>query len=106
PNTMDGYHFYVSADGYYAIAISVDGSVETLVEFERSGAINLGQETNHITVVCVDSYLALYINGELVEEYTDSTYSSGVVGLTTVQFEDAGAVDVAFDDVRVWDVSR
>ncbi len=105
-NTMDGYHFYVSADGYYAIAMSVGGEIETLVDFERAGAINMGQDSNRITVVCVDDYLALFINGDLVEEYTDSTYSSGVVGLTTVQFEDTGAVEVAFDDVRVWEVSR
>lgn len=105
-NTLDGYHFFISADGYYAIYVSVGGDLEPLVSFERAGAINTGQASNHITAVCVDNYLALYINGDLVEEYTDSTYSSGVVGLTTGQFEDTGAVEVAFDDVRVWDVSR
>jgi len=105
-NTLDGYHFFISGDGYYAIAVSVDGDVDTLVDFTRSSAINYGPEENHLTVVCVDDYLALYINNELVEEITDSTYSEGAVGLTTVKFEDSGNLTATFDNVRIWDVSR
>ncbi len=105
-NTLDGYHFYVSGDGFYAIAISVEGEVETLVEFQESSAINPAPEENRLGVICADDYLGFYVNGQLVEEITDSTYSTGAVGLTTVMFEDTAEVVATFDNLHVWEVTH
>jgi hypothetical protein len=42
--------------------------------------------------------LALYVDGQQIASVTDSTYTSGGIGLFTWSGEEASATDVSFDD--------
>jgi len=50
---------------------------------------------------CVGSTLTLYVNGEKLEQVTDSTFDSGDVGLLGGSFE-TGGVDLLFDNFIVY----
>jgi len=99
----DGYYFLISGNGY-AINL-VKGTNTTLVAWTPSKAINVGQDENDITVVCVKNYLAMYINDVLVAETTDDTFWTGDPGLTVSGFSEGKEVAVDFDDVRIWSAS-
>ncbi|MCA9916936.1 MAG: hypothetical protein KC445_03245 [Anaerolineales bacterium] len=99
-NNGDGYYFLISGDGYYAIAEGDGDNVNQLVEWTSSSAINTGQASNTIRAVCVNNYLALYVNGKFVAETTDSSYKSGFAGFAATAFN-GGDVDVSFDDLTI-----
>ncbi len=96
----DGYLLRVSGDGYYAIHAIVEGEFESLVEWASSDAIHLGNATNHIRAVCDGTSLALIVNGELLAEVEDYTFSEGDIALTATTFEDE-PTEVHFDDLLV-----
>jgi hypothetical protein len=73
----DAYHLLISGDGFYSIQKSTGGSYEQLVNWTSSDAINQGNDTNSLRVVCDGSRLALYCNGELLGETTDSAFTQG-----------------------------
>ena len=66
----------------------------------RTDAIQQGRGINRIRIVCVDDYLALYVNGQFVAEARDSLFASGYAGLTAAVPE-GGEVDVRFDDLVI-----
>lgn len=107
-NNSNGYYLYISADGFYQLMRFTDGEAEGLIEWERSETINI-QGENTLTAVCVDNYFALYANGVLLGEYTDSNpvADSGFVGVSIVGYEDEGVVaSVDFDDYYIWAAER
>ncbi|MBN1976260.1 MAG: serine/threonine protein kinase [Anaerolineae bacterium] len=98
----DGYLLRVSGDGEYAIQRVVDGSFEFLVDWTESGAINQGNATNHLHVVCDGTRLALVANGEVLAETEDDTFTEGGIALTATTFE-SEPTEVHFDDLLVLD---
>lgn len=99
-NNGDGYYFLISGDGYYAIAKGEGDDVNELVEWTTSSAINQGQASNTIRAVCIDNYLALYVNDEFVADTEDSEYTSGYAGFAAAAF-DGGNVDASFDNLTI-----
>jgi hypothetical protein len=108
-NSGTGYYFRISGDGYYSIVRAEKTEMVALVEWTQSPVVNQGQKSNHITAVCVGDYLALYVNGELVAEANDSTYSEGYAGLSVSALADSKGnlkpTDVSFDNVRIYEAS-
>lgn len=100
----DGYYFFISGDGQYTIT-KVKGTVTTLVDWTQSKAINQGQDENDLTVVCVQNYLALYVNDVLLAETTDDTFIQGDPGLAISGYSDKTEVSVDFDNARIWSAS-
>jgi hypothetical protein len=97
----DGYYFLVGGDGSYSIRIGRNGDVERLVAWARSGAVNEGAALNTIRAVCMNDYLALYVNDEFAADVRDRTYQRGAVGFTLAA--EAGTVaEVAFDNLNVF----
>ncbi len=96
----DGYVFMISGDGYYSIQIVVNGDWEQLVEWTTSDVIRQGNRTNHIRAVCDGTHLALFVNGELLAETEDSTYSEGDIGLAASTMEDE-PTEIHFDNLVV-----
>lgn len=99
-NTGDGYYFLVSGDGYWSIRKRTATRVESIIDFTRTDAINQGQSINTIRILCIDDYLALYVNGQFVGEAQDSTYQTGYVGFV-VAVPDETDIDITFDNARV-----
>lgn len=102
-NSGRGYYFLISADGYYTIRWGNGRSLDDIIPASPSSAIKTGRATNIIRVVCVDDYLALWINDKFVAEAHDKKSSSGVVGLAGMMAYVGQNLSVDFDDVKVWD---
>lgn len=102
-DTNNFYAFLISSDGYYAILKYSGGSSETLGTdgMASTDAVNLGDSTNHIRADCVGSTLTLYANGTMIHSTSDSTFSSGDVGLIAGTFDEPGT-DVYFDNFVVY----
>ena len=97
------YFFTISSDGYYGIA-KIVGGTEYLIGMEELGfdeaIIKSGESTNLIRADCNGSSLALYANGKLLAEVSDSEFSSGDIGLIASTYEQTGT-DVLFDNLIV-----
>ncbi len=106
-DNYDGYTFEVGADGYYAVGYYTGGG-ETYVsllpggDWDTSSAIRQGLATNHMRVTCNGSQLKLEVNGELVFETQDSTFSAGDISLGAATYADDGTpAEVHFDNLMV-----
>lgn len=104
-NTGYGYIFYISGDGFVSIFLNdEEDGIEQLHEWSASDAINQGEEENTITAVCVGEYFGFYVNEELVAEVEDDTFDEGVIALAASIFEEDEEVEIAFDNLLVWEV--
>jgi hypothetical protein len=100
----DGYYFLISGDGYYSIRRGAGNEVQPVVEWEATNAIHQGTSANDIRAVCIDRYLALYINGLFVVETEDNAIFQGYTGFTAAA-SDNGDVDVTFDNLTINEAS-
>jgi hypothetical protein len=101
-NNGDGYYFMIGTDGTAAIFKVKEGNVNELVDWGRSLSIRANRP-NEIRAVCIDDYLALYINGSLYAETRDSEFTSGYAGFSVVSYEEEGVpVVIGFDDLTIW----
>ena len=100
------YSFEFSPGGYYSIkkyTVGSDGSKpEILVEGTLDPNTVRADGTNHIRGDCVGEILTLYLNNQPLLQVTDSSFSSGGVGLIA-QTGDSGekGVDVLFSNFSV-----
>ena len=95
------YDLDISADGYYEIVKFVNGNRTVLVWPTYSSYINQGVgAVNLIHIECIGSNLSLSVNGHLLEEVTDATFTGGDIALAAYAF--AGTfTEVAFDNIIV-----
>jgi hypothetical protein len=94
------YAFFISGDGYFAIMRFDSGTPTYLIDWTASSAINLGNATNNLRVVNNGAVLSWYVNGTLLGEVTDSTYSTGEISLVAISFE-TEATQIQFDNLVV-----
>ena len=82
-----GYLFGITCDGRYSLRkwdglIGESGNMEWLKYYTVSEWINQGaDQSNRIGVMALDSRLILYVNGEMIDEFSDDTYTEGFFGL-------------------------
>jgi hypothetical protein len=67
---------------------------------QTTDAVKQGDATNHLRGDCVGSTLTLYVNGQQVASVTDTSFTSGDIGLTVGTFDDPNAA-VTFDNFVV-----
>lgn len=96
----DGYLFLVQSSGSFAIMRARGRSITPLVNWTASDLIRQGPASNELRAVCMGDYLALYINGAFAGDASDSTYTSGQVGLTASAANRLG-IQVEFDNLVV-----
>lgn len=102
-NNGDGYYFMINGSGYYSIMMGQGDGMVTLVDWQQSNVINQDIDRNVIRAVCVDNYLALYVNGQLLVDITDNTYAEGYAGLSVAASGNVDA-DIAFDNLALYEV--
>lgn len=96
------YTLIVSADGFAAIRKKYQGGeLDFITDWVEVPSLNTGNATNLLRAECVGSRLALYVNGELAIETTDSDFAAGDVGLMAGTFENANSTEVLFDNFVV-----
>jgi serine/threonine-protein kinase len=101
----DGYAFLISGDGYYSIQLITKGDYEPLVEWATSPVVNQGNSANHLRVICDGTYLALIVNGELLAETNDASYTEGDIAFVTGTLEPE-PTEVHFDNLVVYRALR
>ena len=100
-----GYALLISGDGHYGIAELKSNTLSFLLDWHQTDAINQGVATNTIRAICVEDYLALYVNDTFLGDIKDTMYpNSGPVGLIAGVIEEA-AVNIAFDNLTVYEAS-
>ncbi len=100
-NDGDGYYFLIGGDGTFSIRRGRGADVEALVSWQRSDAIRTGASPNTVRAVCIDDYLALYVNEQFVAEARDSLYQRGVAGVALVTAE-GHPLTVTFDNLTAY----
>jgi hypothetical protein len=97
------YQFVVTSDGYVGIVKVTQSDQQVITAGEQlleSSAVNKGNASNKIRAECIGSTLTLYVNGSQVDSVTDTSFTSGDVGLIAGTYEEAGT-DVLFDNFVV-----
>lgn len=100
-NRGRGYFFLISGDGHYSIRWSDGRALNSIVTAQPADSIQRGQAVNRIRAVCIDDYLALWINGQFAAEARDSRAAQGMIGLAGVM-NAPGRLEIEFDDIKVW----
>jgi hypothetical protein len=104
---FDGYVFEIRADGYFAVGYFTDGgqSYVSLLsgdDWQPSPAIMTGVTVNHMRLTCSGSQLRLVVNGQLLYEGQDSTFSEGDISLGAATYtDDSTPAEVHFDNLVV-----
>lgn len=99
----DNFYFgLISSDGYALIGKKQGGTTTSLSaeQMVPVDGILAGTMTNHIKFVCNNGLLSLYVNSNLVASTSDSSFSSGDVGLRVGTYDEVG-VDMLFDNFVV-----
>jgi hypothetical protein len=102
----DQFNFYyavISSDGYYSIMKMSNGvgrplGKDSLLQSEK---IKLGTSTNHLRFDCIGTSLTFSVNGNVIDQQTDTEYAAGNVGLIAGTFDTIGA-DIIFDNFIVY----
>ena len=95
------YSFNVSSTGQYRIVKVVDNEWTSLVNWLSAPEINIGEEVNHLRVVCNGSLCSFYVNGVHLTDIEDTAFTTGDIALWVGSYDDV-PVTVRFDNVRVW----
>ena len=107
----DGYFFWFGDDGFYNISVrqqATEAVFTALIDSEEVSLLSIDSGIAYrFTVVCVDNYLAMYVDGKLVAEAFDSTFSLGVTGFAISLSGDDPSIEqqVIYDNLNVWSAS-
>jgi len=99
------YFFTVSPDGSYMFFSGHTDQSGALIlkvlQTASTPALKTGlNQSNQLAVVARGSKMYLYINQQYVYLVTDSTSSSGMIGVVCLKF--GGSPELAFSDAQVW----
>ncbi len=107
PENGRGYYVVVSAAGDFSIRYLGRNQDDAIVRWQgdsgipRSGSFRM-------RVICVEDFIALYIDGEYIDGGIDSRLRDGQIGLTIGMPRIVSQGELAiveFDDLRVWEGS-
>ena len=69
--------------------------------FAGSAAVRTGVAENHLTVIANGTTFTFLVNGTQVTEITDSSFSSGRVGVAVTAYADGANIHESFDNLTV-----
>ncbi len=101
PDYSSGYFFALRCNGEYSLR-AYDGEYNTIVYWQYSDAINTGaNQSNRVGVWAEGNTIRLYINGKLIKQVTDDTFSGGHFGFLIAGYETPG-FRIEVDRARYW----
>jgi len=102
-NVIDtGYVFSFACDGNFRYYRMDGGEYVGLQNWKTSASLNAGAEqTNQVGVWAEGNTLRVYINGDMVAEFTDGAYARGLFGLL-IRSEFTNNFTVAVDEMSYW----
>jgi hypothetical protein len=99
----DFYYVGINSEGEYTIRLYINDEDDILAE-GVSDSIPVNAASYRIGMDCGEGRIALYVDGTLIDEATDSTYSSGDIGLYVWSGSEVPAV-IHYDDLEVTNYS-
>jgi hypothetical protein len=103
--TASYYYFVITPGGEYAIAKAEVGQTDFFFtnddQWGSSDLIPENAASYRIGADCGNGTLTLYVDGQQIDSVTDSSYTTGRVGLITWSGDEAPSADVVFDDFVV-----
>jgi hypothetical protein len=108
PDTTSGYAFGISCNGQFGMGYWDGDSGAALSKPTLSEVVNAGpNQTNRLGVLAVGSTYQMYINGELVGEVEDNTFTQmGLIGLVVRGGDGRVPVTVNFDELSYWELPK
>lgn len=99
-----GYVFGFSCDGYYRFYRMDNGTYAGIQNWTYLPNLNAGNnQQNKVGILAVGSNLKIFINGVMVAEFIDDTYSGGIFGLM-IRAGDSQEFKVDLDQIATWSV--
>lgn len=95
------YAFLIGPAGTFAVMKWVAGTPSTLLAWAESPAINKGSTRNHLTVIAIGPSLSFLVNNTEVAMLTDTSLTSGRVGVIARAYDAAVDVLEGFDNLIV-----
>jgi len=99
--TNSFYYVGAASDGYYAFIKSAVAADDVYLKEGNSDAISAAGTSLRLGLDCANGSLALYVNGQKIDSVSDSSYTSGVIGLFAASGDASSGTDVTFDDFVV-----
>lgn len=99
--TNTSYYFAVTGAGEYAIGkytFAGDSLLTNDGQWGESSKITPNASSYRIGADCGNNGLTLYVDGQQVDSVSDTTYTSGNVGVFAWSGEQPNGTDVSFDD--------
>lgn len=99
--TNTSYYFAITGAGEYAIGkytFAGDTLLTNGGEWGASDLIKSGADSYRIGADCGSGTLTLYVDGQRIESLSDTTYTSGKVGLFAWSGEEMNGTNVSFDE--------
>lgn len=99
------YYLAMTPGGQYAIAVAAEGQSDIFFtnddQWGDSDLITQNADSYRVGADCGNGTLTLYVDGQRISSVSDSTYTSGIVGLFTWSGDDVSSADATFDDFIV-----
>ncbi len=101
--TGEGFYFGVTCEGKYALFLSNGTQIQTLIDWTASDKVKAGSnQTNSLGVLAEGSEISIYLNGEKVNEASNSTYLNATkVGVYFLALNTPGFT-VELDQFNMW----
>ncbi len=92
------YYVGVSPSGHYAFIKSSVALADVLLKEGNSPAVSASNGSVRLGLDCGNGSMTLYVNGQVVDSVSDSSYTSGSIGLFAASDEQSSGTIVIFDD--------
>ena len=96
------YYVAITPSAQYVIAKAEAGQTDLFLtnndDWGTSASITKSASSYRLGADCGNGKLTLYVDGQQIASVTDSSYTTGGVGLITWSAEEATTTDVSFDD--------
>ena len=96
------YYFAITPSAQYVIAKAESGQTDIFLptddEWGTSASIMKNRSSYRLGADCGNGKLTLYVDGQEIASVSDTSYTTGGVGLLTWSAEEATTTDVSFDD--------
>jgi serine/threonine protein kinase len=99
------YYLAMTPGGEYAIAKAISGETDVFLtnndQWATSSLISKNASSYRVSADCGNGTLTLYVDGQQIASVSDSSYTSGYVGLFAWSGENVESADVTFDDYLI-----
>jgi len=93
------YYVGITSEGDYTIRLFIDDADDILAE-GVSDDIPVNAASYRLGMDCAEGRIALYVDGTLIDEVSDSTFTSGDIGLYAWSGDEVPA-EIRYDDLEV-----